>query len=127
MGTNHVVDIYLTGVSPSIVAANPEDTVQFSCPSGPSNSVDVGFATGATITFTGNWPFGGSASTINITNNGTSSKYSIGSTTKSGSYGYSAVAKLDGESHETFTGSIQVTTDMIVNDGDNVIKMPMPH
>jgi hypothetical protein len=126
-GTKHVVDIYLTGVSPSLVAANPEDTVQWSCPSGPSGSVDVGFASGASITFSGSNPFAsGVDGAISITNNGTSSTYTISNKAK-GTYSYSVVTKYEGESHETYSASIQVTDDMIVSTGDGgVIEVPMP-
>ncbi len=126
-GTNHVVDIYLTGVSPSLVAANPRDTVQWSCPSGPSGSVDVGFATGASITFTGSNPFSsGVDGAIDVANNGTSSQYTIADAAKSGTYSYSVVTKYEGESHETYTASIQVTDDTIVDTGDGVIEIPVP-
>jgi hypothetical protein len=126
-GTKHVVDIYLTGVSPSLVAANPQDTVQWSCPSGPSGSVDVGFATGANITFTGSNPFAsGVDGTISITNNGTSSTYAISNKAK-GTYTYKAVTLYEGASHETYTASIQVTDDTIIDTGDGgVIEVPMP-
>ncbi len=76
-GTSHVVDIYLTEVSPSFVATNPQDTVQWSCSSGSS--------TGASITFTASNPFGsGFSGTVDITNNGTSSKYTISDEAKNG-------------------------------------------
>ena len=124
-GTKHVVDIYLTGVSPSLVAANPQDTVQWSCPSGPSGSVDVGFATGADITFTSS-PFGSAVDgTISISNNGTSSTYTISNKAK-GTYSYKVVTLYEGASHETYSASIQVTDDMIVSTGDGVIEVPMP-
>jgi hypothetical protein len=126
-GTNHVVDIYLTGVSPSLVVANPQDTVQWSCPSGPSDAVDIGFATGASITFTGSTPFGsGFGGSVDITNNGTSAKYTIGNEAKSGTYSYRVLTKDEGQSQEMYTASIQVTDDMIVDDGDGIIEVPMP-
>ncbi len=117
-GTSHVVDIYLTGVSPSLVVANYEDTVQWSCPKGPSNSVDVGFATGATITFTGSNPFGsGFSGTVDIANSGTSSKYTISDEAKNGAYSYNVVTKDAGQSQETYTASIQVTNERVVSGG----------
>ncbi len=127
MGTKHTVDIYLTGVSSSVVAANPEDTVQWSCPSGPSDSVDIGFASGASITFTSSNPFTSSVEGgIDITNNGTSSTYTISSGAQ-GTYSYSVVTKYEGATYETYSASIQVTDDMIMSTGDGgVVEIPMP-
>lgn len=127
MATNHVVSIILTGVSPGVLAANPNDTVQWKCPSGNPNDLNLGYATGASITFTGSTPFtSGPDGTINITNSASSSTYTIRSNAKSATYSYKVVAKLEGQAHGSFTASIQVTDAAIISDGDGVIEIPLP-
>ena len=114
-GTNHIIKIYSNGVSSTPLAVNPGDTVQWSCPSA-SESGDAVSATGASITFTDttqNGPFtepqAGLGGTVDITNNGTTAKYTVAD--QVGTYPYEVVPNLEGGPTSPSIATIHVTFD----------------